>query len=300
MRHIGIQLTVLSPLAIRADHAPGGAATARYIAGSTLMGSLAALYRLFYDDRHADFKQLFLSQRVFYPDLFPATFGGKVEKGGIEWWNRVDMPVYPLPLTARTCKRSPGFLEIPPGDTREVGHGACDSLFDWTIFKLASEGRPVPLAGALRLLEAQQKCSECGKSTKVFLEHYRRNESISNRPIMAAHASTRVQTHTGISRETGTVQEGILYSREVFKEQTRFWGLLKVPDELAGSLKDFLAQVGNSGLLRVGAGRSRGLGKVRLDAELLNENSYSYPAFKERLETFHRAFISRAGTVLDA
>src|SRR5437879_4951372 len=127
MRYIAVQLTALSPLAIRADHSPGGVATARYIAGSTLMGSLAVAHRLFHEDRPADFEQLFLREQVLYPDLSPATFGGRSQKGIVEWWNRPDMPVYPLPLTARTCKRFPGFLRVADNDTREPGHGVRDS-----------------------------------------------------------------------------------------------------------------------------------------------------------------------------
>jgi CRISPR-associated protein Csx10 len=300
MRYIAVQLTALSPLAIRADHSPGSVATARYIAGSTLMGSLAAAHRLFHDDdeRTPDFEQLFLREQVLYPNLSPATFGGRPQKGVVEWWNRSETPVYPLPLTARTCKRSPGFLFVATNDTREPGHGVRDSLFDWTIFKLAlARGEPLS-AKVLELIKQQQKCprSECKRATKTFLEYYRRNELMSSRPMIGARATTRVQAHTGINRETGTVQEGILYSREVFKEQTRFWGLLKAPDELETTLRDFLKEVGESGLLRVGSDRSRGLGKVQLDAYPLKEQPYGYAAFKKRLEDFHTAFSRQAAS----
>jgi CRISPR-associated protein Csx10 len=182
-------------------------------------------------------------------------------------------------------------------DAREHGHGTRDSLFDWAIFKLADAGHELLPAKVLQRMEQQQKCSRCTKATKTFLECYRRNESMSSRPMIAARAPTRIQAHTGINRETGTVQEGILYSREVFKEQTRFWGLLKAPDDLAPTLQEFLKLVGKSGLLRVGTGRSRGLGKVQLDALLLDEKPYGYAAFKKRLETFHSAFSKQTAQV---
>jgi len=41
MRYIALNLTARSPLAIRADHAPGGAATAPYIGGATLSAVLS-------------------------------------------------------------------------------------------------------------------------------------------------------------------------------------------------------------------------------------------------------------------
>lgn len=299
MRYIAVQLTACSPLAIRADHAPGGVATARYIAGSALLGGLATVHRLLYEDHPDEFEQLFLREQILYPDLSPATFGSRNQKGIVEWWNKAEIAVYPLPLTARSCKHFPGFLRVAYNDTREPGHGVRDSLFDWAIFKLADARSELPPAGVLQLLEEQQKCSrpDCGKATTTFLEYYRRNESMSGRPMIAAHISTRVQTHTGINRETGTVQEGILYSREVFKEQSRFWGLLKAPDELGETLLDFLKLAGNSGLLRIGTGRSRGMGKVQLEARLLDEQSYGYAAFKKRLGSFHTAFSNRASAV---
>lgn len=293
MRHIALQLTTRSPLSIRSDHSPGGVTTARYIAGRAVIGSLAALHRLLHEERKPEFEQFFLNGQVLYPDLFPATFDDKAQPGNAGWWNSVDIPVYPSPLTALTCKRFPGFLSVAAGNQHYLGHGVRDSLFDWSIFKLSSQGSEIP-PKVLDLVKEQQQCSTCNKATKIAQDYYRRNESMFNRPVIAAHVSTRVQTHTGISRETGTVQQGILYSREVFKEQTHFWGLLKTPEELAEPLLQFLREVGESGLLRLGTGRSRGLGKVQLDVQPLDETSYAYPAFKERLKKFHTAFSRRA------
>jgi CRISPR-associated protein Csx10 len=287
MRRIALQLTTLSPLSIRSDHTPDGITTARYIAGRAIIGSLATLHRLFHEQGEPEFKQLFLSRQVLYPDLFPATFDDKAQLGTAEWWNTLNRPVYPAPLTARTCKRYPGFLFA--ANDSYLGHGVRDSLFAWSIFKLINQGDDIP-ASMLELVKKQQQCEKCNKATRIAEDYYRRNESMLNRPMIAAHVSTRFQTHTGISRETGTVQQGILYSREVFREQTRFWGLLKTPDELAGPLLHFLQEVAESGLLRLGMGRSRGLGKVKLDVQLLDDTADTYSAFTERLKTFHERF----------
>jgi len=292
VQYFALNLTAVSPVAIRADYAPGGVTNARYIAGSSLLGSLAAVYRLFHADRVTDFERLFLSEQVQYPNLYPATFGSESLQDAWE------LPVYPVPQTARTCKRFPGFLFQGESESYNECHGVRDSLFDWAIFKLASaasDARPTEL---LELLQDQKTCSTptCKRAMKSFSGFYRRGESW-NQPMLSATPRTRVQTHTGINRETGTVQEGILYSRQVFNEQTRFWGMAKVPDELAAPFVDFLNQVGKSGLVRVGTGRSRGLGKVHLDAQPLSEERYGFVAFKQRLETFHDRFCEKAQAV---
>ena len=48
MQYFSLNLETISPLAIRSDHAPTGAGSADYISGAALAGSLAAVYRLYY------------------------------------------------------------------------------------------------------------------------------------------------------------------------------------------------------------------------------------------------------------
>ena len=76
MKHIALNVQAISPLAIRSDHAPGGAETTKYISGTALAGSLAAIHRLYHPDDRENFERLFLKGWVQYPDLYPATFGG--------------------------------------------------------------------------------------------------------------------------------------------------------------------------------------------------------------------------------
>src|SRR2546428_1240064 len=119
-----------SPLAIRSDHASGGADTARYITGTTLTGSLAAAHRLLHNKDTSGFESLFLSGKVFFPNLYPAL----VKDTSM---HSLDFPVYPLPKTAQTCKRFYGFQymtkdEIKKGDDKR--HGVRDTLFDWALF----------------------------------------------------------------------------------------------------------------------------------------------------------------------
>lgn len=73
MEELYIELSARSPLAIRSDHAPGGAATAGYISGTTFIGALAAAHRLLRPHDTGDFERWFLSQQILYPNLYPAS-----------------------------------------------------------------------------------------------------------------------------------------------------------------------------------------------------------------------------------
>ena len=298
MKYFSLELTALSPVAIRADHAPSGVANAHYITGTTLAGSLAAVYRSYYSEQNADFTRLFLSGQVQYPNLYPAS------PDGVRGAHRRDRtpqgiqgaplsPVYPLPRTTMSCKRSPGFSSSLRETGEERGHGIRDSLLDWAVFVL---GRKTYAALARLNDEEHKKCPECGKAMHHFSGFYRRlGPNDSGQPMIKTGVSTRLQTHTGINRATGTVQEGILYSREVFEENSRFQGVVKFPEdeELARSFTNFIRQIGDTGLVRVGTGRTRGMGKVELGIEPLEEKPFSYGLFTDRLENFN-ATMQRA------
>src|SRR5258708_37177631 len=74
MKNFSIELRAISPLAIRADHAPEEAETARFITGITLAGSLAAVHRLLRSEAKEEFERVFVSGQVHYPNLYPASF----------------------------------------------------------------------------------------------------------------------------------------------------------------------------------------------------------------------------------
>src|SRR5947209_2681395 len=126
MNQLYIWLTAESPLAIRSDHAAGGAEAARYLPGTAFIGSLAAVHRMLKPTETEEFKQLFLNENVLYPNLYPAVFKDK------QVLQINNLPVYPLPKTAQSCKRHPGFLY--PVDDENDAHGVRDSLIDWALF----------------------------------------------------------------------------------------------------------------------------------------------------------------------
>lgn len=292
MKYYALTLRADSPLAVRSDHAPGGAASAQYIQGTTLAGSLAAAYRLYYGDE-TGFQALFLREQVWFPNLYPASFKNA---SGVQ--EATQWPIYPLPKTAQSCKRFFGFKAVAKYEkvADERRHGVRDSLLDWAMFSLLAEQKESAIDQRLEPLEQHRQCPVCKNPMDHLSGYYRPFEG----QWFQAGVDTRLQTHTGISRETGTVQEGILYNRQVVEEDSLFWGLLKVEDHLAQpsrdhsipSIEKFIAKVGEGGWLRVGTGRTRGLGKVGLRIEqpagLTNRND-----FRMRLEKFHTLFKNR-------
>ena len=291
MQYFSLNLETLSPLAIRSDHAPTGAESASYISGTALAGSLAAVYRLYHQQEDsAQFEQLFLSGQVYYPDLYPASFASEKMRKDL------NAPVYALPKTAQSCKRFSGF--VPLDDEQDVEkddrHGVRDTLLDWAAFELGSRaqraGQTIEVSSLLAPMQEHKYCPHplC-KAHRRPMEHldgfYRRKSEKLAQPEVEKRK--RLQTHTGINRDTGTVQEGILYNRSVFQEHTSFWGLLKLPDPLVTPLQIFIEEVGLSGLVRVGTGRTRGMGKVHLSMEPMQKEQYNIKTFRDNLEAFN-------------
>ena len=283
MQHFPLQLEAMSPLAIRADHAPGGVENVGYISGTTLLGSLAALHRMAHPDDTSTFEQLFLSGQVQYPDLYPASFTHD------EFEKAANLPIYPLPKTAQSCKRFPGFKPLAGETADDQRHGVRDSLMDWAAFTVGSmankDDKSIDVEMLLKPWQGKDRkvCSTCGKPMDHFTGYYRRRDSDGH--MAKAEADTRLQTRTGINRTTGTVQESILYSRQVFEEHTRFWGMVHVEGDVAQPLMEFISEIGVSGLARIGTGRSRGMGKAHLHlADKPSGEQARFDDFKKRVE----------------
>lgn len=283
MKTLSIRVTAEAPLSVRADHAQDSAKGADYIPGTTLVGALAAAHRMLNPTKKEEFESLFLQEQVFYPDLYPATF--KHEDRGMQELQESDyLPIYPLPKTAQSCKRHPGFLL--PEDKEEKAHGVRDSLIDWALARLDRlEGYSYQSSDPLLPLAALKKYKTC--SCKESMDHidgyYRRQDSDPFNMILA-RSNKRLRTHTGIDRATGTVEDSILYNREVFEEGMLFWGSIRFPndDELIESFESFINKVGHTGLVRIGTGRTRGMGQVTLRVERQREKD-RFTSFKDRL-----------------
>jgi len=302
VKHLQLELTALSPLAIRSDHAPGGAATAKVIPGSTLAGCLANVHRQLFSSKTEEFDELFLKGQVRYPHLYPANFNDSAIQ-------KATLPVYPVPMTAQTCKKRSGFLF--PKDGKEDRHGVRDSLLDWGVFSLlTNNGDSKREVDALQILHNHHLCKikKCEALMQPLKGYYYLRSSVPSledgqlKYVQVAELDTRLQTRTGISREWGIVEEGILYSREVIEDGMCFWGTIKLPEELEPTFIQLLEEAvksnagsrQNSSLFRIGTGRTRGLGAVNIINR--GEELHELDIFKERLISFSAALIKRAET----
>ena len=276
-----------SPLNLRVSRSTRSFETFRYIPGTTLLGAFASAHRKTCNNE-TEFTRFFLSGEVFFSNLYPANF--QTSEFSNTDLQDDEQPVKPIPNTARSCKRFSGF-RFKADAGKQERHGVMDSLIYWGLFAVSDQTKT-------EVLNANMKCTypveqdECGELLDTFSGFYRRGESVIE--IGESEATTRLLTRTGISRETGTVQEGILYNREVLNEGQEFWGTMSFTDEkLCNKFHDFAECIGSKGLLRIGNNLTRGLGKlsVRQFQEFVLDDIVS---FKQRVSAFNEKFHAEA------
>ncbi len=313
MKHFYLRVQALSPLAIRSDHAEGGAKTALYIPGATLLGSLAAAHRMLREGEHTEFADFFLKEQVYFPHLYPALFNSS--KSGI---HGSIMPVVPFPKTAQTCKRFSGFMAMPDEDSDEKRHGIRDSLLDWGVFSLLEQAeRATPsIQDLLKPLHSHKDCVyitqvnnnqvRCGQVMDHANGYYRRGRLNMTQRMKAQANNTRLQTRTGVNRDWGVVEEGILYNREVFDEGMLFWGELLLADDLPDDLSDkfaddfktFVDYANEEECILIGTGRTRGLGSVKVEVwdeeKVTDIRSREIALFTKRLNLFDTTLRQQA------
>jgi CRISPR-associated protein Csx10 len=304
VKQLALKVTTLSPLSIRSDHSPTGAGVAPYIPGSTLMGCLASAHRLLRRSQETEFVEFFLSNKVQYPNLYPASFKNNRMQNAMS-------PIYCIPRTAQTCKRFKGFLPLPDDeqDDEDERHGVRDSLFDWAVFALLSKAERViennvttdkergQIIAALQVL-GSRRCT-CDEPLDSFDGFYRWGEDGARATTVS---KTRLLTRTGINRKYGTVEEKILYNREVYEEGTCFFGVIQAEDGVAKGLQDFIWGRGEekhdplllTDFARLGTARTRGLGRVEFEMELVEDVQDHFTLFKERLRLFDQELRGRA------
>jgi CRISPR-associated protein Csx10 len=304
VKQLALKVTTLSPLSMRSDYAPNRADVAPYIYGSTLLGCLASAHRLLRNDK-TEFIKFFLSDKVQYPNLYPASFKNDEMCDAFR-------PLYCIPRTAQTCKRFKGFQPLSKDDLDDEDdepHGVRDNLFDWALFALLDKpeqhttdterGQTIASLEA----DANKKCTflSCGEPLDSYTGFYRWRED-GARAI--AEAKKRLLTRTGINRKYGTVEERILYNREVYEEENIFFGIIQAEDDVAGELLDFILHRGNnedgplllSDFARLGTARTRGFGQVEFEPGPSEDAQNRFELFKERLQLFDKALRERAGT----
>ena len=277
-----------SPLNFRVSRSTASFETLKYIHGTALLGAFAAAHCKTRDDKDK-FTKFFLSGEIRFSNLYPANFPDK-EFSNTDLKDNEQQPVKPIPNTARSCKRFSGF-RFRADEHNKERHGVMDSLIYWGLFALSQQTE-------IKTLESHKNCTysdnhgKCDELLDTLFGFYRRGEDIVE--IGQSEVKTRLLTRTGISRETGTVQEGILYNREVLNEGQWFWGTIFFADEsLHDDFYDFAEDVGDKGILRVGNNLTRGLGKLGVP-QLDEFDTDDMASFKKRSDAFNEKFQTEA------
>lgn len=246
--HTRVVLRAQTPLTFRVGRDAARAETLGYVPGSALLGGLADACRL--NGGADEFAAWFLEGNILFSNLYPAMFASAALQDD-------DAPVLPIPLTARTCKRFPGFcFDIQTeGDRR---HGVTDALIPLTLFALSGEQRTDVLAHL-------KDCPVCDEPLDRLSGFFRRGQQVTE--VGQAEVRLAIRTRSGINYTTGAALQGILYSREVLPEGATFWGRWRIADSVAASFQAFVekAVADDAGWLRLGNNRTRGLGRVTLN-----------------------------------
>ncbi len=273
MKSFRLTAKLLSPLMVQKKRQSFASPTVAFLPGSTLRGALAA--RCLRAGNGADspaFKDLFINQPVAFPNLIPSPDDS--------------VRMIPLPLSAVSCKRHPGF---PPD-----GHGVKDTLAEVAAVRLGhrdTDGAP-------------WKCPACGQDLKP-ISGFRGDGPNGPRRFEPTLISQR---HTGIDRATGTVAMGVFFmtqgisdyykdadsKADVYRPQYLTGELFMTPEK-AQLLNSLLGET-----VFVGAERTRGMGEIELwlqDVErpAFDLNGWS-DAFRKMMEAKMGADKVPAGT----
>jgi CRISPR-associated protein Csx10 len=238
-----LTLRLLAPLALHQTRAGVQyVETLDYIPGTALRGALAEAYLAQHGNPDDTFHALFLSEQVFYGDLWPAASDGTTVL---------------IPATARACKR--------------YGLKHNESFRD-ALLDALSRRHDGAKCKHLVLCNGRQK--ECDEPLDRVNDHYL-GDLKSADPISAGF---RLRVSTAIERATGTVAREMLFTQHTLtgKRKARekdgyenkaplfFQGTLRLSNP---ALQDELARLLQSATsLFLGSGRSRGLGEVEVKA----------------------------------
>jgi len=201
----------------------------------------------------------------------------------------VESPILPLPATAVSCKRFSGFCYDQDAE-EDPHHGVHDTALAETLFALSGGTR-------LKLLDGLSRCADpsgCREPLDRFDGFYRwRKEAVGR-----TQASRGLRTRAGISRLTGAVEGGILYSREVLNAGTAYWGEADVPKAWARKFEEFVGEFSEAGLLRFGNNRTRGFGRARVEANRPDEDGReTVKSLLARMAEFDRRVRQQAKAV---
>lgn len=200
MLYYEIRATLLTPCCISEQPAMGNEVeTLDYIPGTALRGMLAEIYLRRGSKADHLFRRIFCSEEISFPNLYPT--------------NR-----YPIPLSAHTCKRNPGFTNDDPDTWEELPHGVWDLLFE--DFK-GCDG----FTATCKNRRHQEDCAGPLKSHSMRW-YNRAKVSLKSGEMPPQLLITRTAVHL----PSGSALEGSLHSQQELAPGTTFVGTLMVSD----------------------------------------------------------------------
>jgi CRISPR-associated protein Csx10 len=287
MKRIKLKITALSPLAI-AGKKPGSVSEAEdHIPGSVIRGAIASqilqlsqqeIANIANQDLTAnggEFASLFLSDE---PAIFQNAYPAVAKSDSIS--RIIDDDVMVLPATAVSSKNDSGF--------KPKNNGVFDTLID----RFCADAYNYPYDPS--------DPESIKKNTDTRVEPYSGFYSCKDGTYHSHSVSTRFLTRVGINRRRATSEEEILYSIEVLNEsfvqnpKEQNWhpvvyrsAILVNNEDLAKSVVKFIND--NSEIFRLGGSTSRGLGKVKIEAELDD----GVPDVEKRITKFNQQLKQR-------
>jgi CRISPR-associated protein Csx10 len=258
-RCIEIEITLHSSLMVGTDgESTLYNQTRDYIPGAALRGALADVMLSL--EVGEEFEILFgdTALEPIFENLYPTRSGS---------------PTYPLPLSARTCKYHRGFKS-----QKGERHGVGDILIQQAVFEALLEAR----ANLPSLYEP--RCPECHSAVEPLAGYY----EFAAGEYGQTTAPVRRISRTAIERRRHVAADRLLYTLETVETHTKdrmpllFRGSVLCADSQTSALERWLPQVRG-----IGAGRSRGLGRV--EVRILGETENPFPNLGERLERFDAA-----------
>lgn len=274
MARIQIKIIADSPFSLGTTKSYGGTLieSGQYVSGAHLRGALGSIKQYYSLAEQAELDQLLGNAEhagMNFPNCYPAdSFGESVKPG------------FPLPMTARTCKRKGGFRhqDNHPYET----HGVADTLLMQLAYgRVAGDGskRNIPLP-------FQYRCPQCGTRTEPYngFAEYRQPGSYMS-PQLSSHRQTRV----AINRARLTAEEGQLYSVQALDEGTVFIGVTEFDDALVPLASKWFSEI-----KRIGGRTSRGFGRAQVEMKTVPQDD----SVRSRLESFNhqlRVFENELG-----
>lgn len=261
---IYLQLRSQQPLCVAAEQAQGTLRrTLEYIPGGTLRGALAARLRAVRPDiSQQDFNRLMLAPGSRFQNLYPLPPGRDLAR--------------PLPHTARSCKLYPGFIPVRPRPGRPR-HGVHDLLFPLLRYMLAGEERGNTLPA--------QRChnQECGLPLEPFSGFYSGSRA---GDYYQVEVNQRQVTQTAIDPHRETASPANLFTVQAIEEETLFAGYFSLGDP-AEEEKFCQTICPAEATLRLGYGRTRGMGLVQITQCYVDSPYLWEDELRERLVKFN-------------